>query len=147
MEIGNWFLWAVILFAQNVSFTYVSRARNSASLKRHLIAAQFSNGIWFTSQLFLFGTFLSLMSGKFGLLRAIMTGVFYAVFTTAGSLTAHWWSMKSEKGKSAVGASSKYAQIPIAEWEEIKKFVEGVREDARIRREGFGTAPRISPNK
>ena len=41
-----WLLWAVNLLAQNFCFTFVSRARNSGSLKRHVVAAIASNGVW-----------------------------------------------------------------------------------------------------
>ena len=41
-------------------------------------------------------------------------------FTLLGSLVAHYWSLKNEKGKAAVGANKKYAQIPVEEWEQVK---------------------------
>lgn len=44
----------------------------------------------------------------------------YTVFTVSGSITAHWWALRSEIGKSTVGASHRYAQIPVAEWEKIR---------------------------
>ncbi len=37
----------VLAFAQNVSFTIVSRSRNRSSFRYHMIASVFSNGIWF----------------------------------------------------------------------------------------------------
>jgi uncharacterized membrane protein YfcA len=36
-----------LAFLQNVSFSIVSRSRNRNNLKYHLIAATFSNTIWF----------------------------------------------------------------------------------------------------
>jgi len=36
-----------LAFAQNVSFSIVSRSRNRNSLKYHIVAATFSNTIWF----------------------------------------------------------------------------------------------------
>jgi len=36
-----------LAFAQNVSFSIVSRSRNRDSTAYHLIAAVFSNGVWF----------------------------------------------------------------------------------------------------
>jgi hypothetical protein len=47
---NTWIIWAGVLLAQNFSFTFVSRARNSGSLKRHVIAALASNGVWFWGQ-------------------------------------------------------------------------------------------------
>jgi len=41
-------LWIFCLaFVQNISFTIVSRSRNRDNKKFHIIAAIFSNGIWF----------------------------------------------------------------------------------------------------
>jgi len=37
----------VLAFVQNISFSIVSRSRNRDNLKFHLIAAFFSNSIWF----------------------------------------------------------------------------------------------------
>lgn len=37
----------VLAYIQNVSFSIVSRSRNRNSLKFHLVAAFFSNSIWF----------------------------------------------------------------------------------------------------
>lgn len=39
--------WMLTLVVQNMSFTWVSRARNSGSDLYHGIAAVFSNGVWF----------------------------------------------------------------------------------------------------
>lgn len=36
-----------LAFVQNVSFSIVSRSRNRDNMTYHLIAAVFSNGIWF----------------------------------------------------------------------------------------------------
>jgi len=37
----------ILAFIQNVSFSVVSRSRNRNNVKYHIIAASFSNGIWF----------------------------------------------------------------------------------------------------
>ena len=117
----SWAAWAAVLFFQNVSFTYVSRARSSASLSRHFKASIFSNGIWIFSQILMLGPMFDYLTGKHGLLPQIGTGLLYTVCTVSGSLSAHVWAMKTEKGKNAVGASRLYAQVPIAEWEFVKK--------------------------
>lgn len=123
MALHEWIMWAFILIAQNFAFTFVSRARNSGSVIRHMVASVFSNGIWFVSQLIIFTAMFQMMIGKYGLKMQIFTAVFYTAFTMLGSLAAHVFSLRNEKGKAAVGANKKYAQIPVSEWEEVKKLV------------------------
>jgi hypothetical protein len=123
-----WSFWAVVLFAQNFSFTFVSRARNSGSLARHIKASFFSNGIWFVSQIFAVSAFMSILSGKFGYRMAVFAGVFYTTFTIFGSVAAHYFALKNESGKGAVGANNKYAQITVAEWEKVRAWM--YRQDA-----------------
>jgi hypothetical protein len=117
----SWFIWAVILAAQNFSGTFVSRARNSGSLGRHAVASIFSNGVWFLSQTILLGTMLDRMTGKLGLWAAVQTAVFYTAFTMLGSLLAHFHALRSERGKSAVGASKNYVQITPGEWAVVRE--------------------------
>lgn len=76
----------LLAFAQNVSFTLVSRSRNRSNFKYHMIASVFSNGIWFL-------TFRQLILAE-------MTWVLflpYTVGTVAGSLTGAKVSMWIEK--------------------------------------------------
>lgn len=121
--ITNYIIWGFILLCQNFSFTLVSRARNSASLARHVYASLLSNGIWFASMMFMVGPFLDMMQGKHGIMVQVGTGLFYTVLTVAGSVLAHKWSMATEKGKSAVGASVKYKQLTNEEWENLERAV------------------------
>lgn len=116
----SWLYWAPVLVAQNFAFTFVSRARNSGSVKRHMWAGVASNGVWFLSQIIIFSKMFKMMTGQYGIPVAIGTGLYYMFFTLVGSLAAHYWSLKNEKGKAAVGASAKYAQIPIEEWNAVK---------------------------
>jgi hypothetical protein len=116
----TWLYWAPVLIAQNFAFTFVSRARNSGSLKRHMIAGMASNGVWFFSQVIIFTKMFKMMTGQYGWLAALGTAIYYTAFTLAGSLIAHYWSLSNEKGKSVVGANAKYAQIPVEEWNQIK---------------------------
>lgn len=103
MTITVMFIWAIFLVAQNFSFTFVSRARNSASLSRHLIAALLSNGIWFVGQILTIKTITD--SLKFNNLESfILPALVYTISTCAGSLLAHWWCLKTEKGNARVGA-------------------------------------------
>jgi hypothetical protein len=100
----SWLLWGVVLLAQNASFTLVSRARNSASLAYHAIAAVFSNGVWFLA--------LAIGVDKIAAAREasstrlfLATLAFYTAFTVVGSVSAHHLLMKYvEKGKRKVGA-------------------------------------------
>lgn len=123
MHETSWLLWAVVLFFQNISFTYVSRARNSGSLLRHVKAALFSNGIWIFSNMIMLGPLFAYLTGAHGLAAQAATGALYTVSTVSGGIFAHFWALKTEKGKSAVGASKLYAQITIAEHEQLKALL------------------------
>jgi hypothetical protein len=101
----DWLIWAVILLAQNYTFTFVSRARNSGSLKRHVIASVLSNGVWFAGQGLTFTKLYKIMTGAYGVAAAIYTGLFYTAFTVAGSVLAHYISLRTEEGMGAVGAN------------------------------------------
>lgn len=114
-----WFIWAANLVAQNFMFTIVSRARNSGSLRRHVVAAIGSNGVWILQMQILMGPMLEYLNGKHGSLAQIAVGAYYTAFTVAGSVAAHYWALRTEKGKSAVGANAKYVQITRAEWESV----------------------------
>jgi hypothetical protein len=97
----KWLGWALLLVLQNAAFTWVSRARNSGSLWYHGIAAIFSNGIWFASQLILIVSVKDLR----GIGPAASVAALYVVSTATGSVLMHWFSMKYlEKGKRAVGS-------------------------------------------
>lgn len=97
----NLIFWSLLLIVQNAAFTWVSRARNSGSLKYHAIAAVFSNGIWFASQFILISMVVDptmTWHEKIGL------GSIYIASTVVGSLLMHWVSMKYlETGKRKVG--------------------------------------------
>lgn len=118
-----WLLWAFLLIAQNFAFTFVSRARNSGSIGRHAFASVFSNGIWFASQMVIFQKMFSLMTGNGGWKLGVFTAAFYTIFTMTGSLLAHYHALRSEKGKSAVGANKKYAQITLEDWNLVFRWV------------------------
>jgi hypothetical protein len=118
-----WAAWAVILLSQNAAFTFVSRARNSGSLPRHVFAALLSNGVWFVSQGIIFTKLYKIMTGEYGWQMAVFTGLFYTTFTIVGSVAAHYIALRTEKGKSAVGASSKYAQISKEEWQTVQRYI------------------------
>lgn len=76
----------LLAFAQNISFSIVSRSRNRNSMTYHLIAAIFSNGVWFL-------TFRSLVTQNMNFALFIP----YTIGTVSGSLTGQKISMKIEK--------------------------------------------------
>lgn len=115
--------WGIFLLAQNWAFTYVSRARNSADRKRHIKAAICSNGIWFIGQLFAFTAIYRIITGAMGFWWAIAAAVYYTFFTVLGADFALWYALKTEKGKAAVGASARYAQIPVEDWERVRALL------------------------
>ena len=117
-----WIIWALNLLAQNFAFTFVSRARNSGSLKRHVVAALCSNAIWMLQFQILVGPMMDFLNGKHGPLAQVAVGAFYTVFTVTGSVLAHYWALKTEKGKNAVGASSRRAEITPEEWDRVKRL-------------------------
>jgi hypothetical protein len=69
------------------------------------------------------GPMLTYLTGKHGLELQIVTGSVYTAACVSGSLFAHWLAMKTEKGKSAVGANKLYAQVPVAEWSAVKEML------------------------
>ena len=82
----------ILAFVQNVSFSVVSRSRNRDNLRYHMVAAVFSNGIWFL-------TFRQLILADMNLLLFLP----YTIGTVAGSLTGVKVSMFIER---ILGAAS-----------------------------------------
>jgi len=121
MSLLMWIGWGLLCIAQNFAFTFVSRARNSGSLRKHLVAGLFSNGIWFVGQLFAVGAFLGILSGHFGWPLAVFAGLYYTVFTLTGSLAAHQYALRTEKGKDRVGAHKDVATFTTAEGDLIRQ--------------------------
>jgi len=92
------------LLTQNLSFTLVSRARNSGSYAWHAVAAVGSNGVWILSQFFLIESIVSAMKAA-TLWPAVGLGAFYTTFTVLGSLLGHYVAIRYiEKGRRKVGA-------------------------------------------
>ncbi len=121
MESYIWIAWAFILVAQTFCTTMASRARNSGSLRRHMVAACMSNAVWFLSNGIIVTRLYKILTGEYGWKMAVFTGVYYVTFTLIGAVTAHHICLRTEQGKSAVGANDRYAQITVAEWEEMKR--------------------------
>lgn len=85
-------LLMLLAFVQNVSFSIVSRSRNRNNMTYHLIAAIFSNGVWFL-------TFRHLVTANMDLALFVP----YTIGTVSGSLVGQRISMFIEK---LLGASS-----------------------------------------
>lgn len=94
--------WFLLLVVQTAAFTWVSRARNSASYGYHAIASVISNGVWFVSQFLLIG-----MVAKPGMPTSEIVTMFavYVVGSTTGALLMHYAAINwLERGKRKVGA-------------------------------------------
>ena len=90
-----------LAFIQNVSFSIVSRSRNRDNIKYHIIAATFSNTIWFI-------TFRQLVKAEMDLLLFVP----YVIGTVAGSCLGVKLSMFIER---LLGASAEsHLRKPIA---------------------------------
>lgn len=97
--------WSLLLIVQNAAFTVVSRARNSGSLGYHAVAAVFSNGVWYVSQVILISFVMISVKDIKHWRDAIVPGLVYIASTVTGSVFMHWFSMKYlEKGKRKVGS-------------------------------------------
>lgn len=64
-----------LAFAQNVSFSIVSRSRNRNNITYHMVAAIFSNGVWFL-------TFRQLVLSEMNLILFVP----YTIGTVVGSI-------------------------------------------------------------
>lgn len=108
MTTDLWIAWAVVLLIQNMSFTAVSRARNSGSLLYHGIASFFSNGVWFVQMFWVFSIMdvvKETWQQEGGLAFGAFAALFYTLFTMIGSLTTHWFLRRHvERGNRKVGA-------------------------------------------
>lgn len=97
--------WFFLLVVQNMSFTWVSRARNSGSYSYHAIAAVFSNGIWFASQFILIENFVEILRES-DWRRGIGLGLVYIAGTVVGSVLMQWLAINYlEKGRRKVGSA------------------------------------------
>jgi len=86
MSIFNLVYILFLAYVQNISFTLVSRSRNRDNKAYHVIAAIFSNTIWFL-------TFRELVLAD----MTFMFFVPYVIGTVAGSVTGMSVSAKIEK--------------------------------------------------
>ena len=84
------------------------------------------------------GPMFDYLTGKHGHILQAISAAVYTAACVSGSIFAHYWALKTEKGKDAVGFNKKYAQIPIEEWEELQQrvtayIVDAARKDEQIK--------------
>lgn len=100
------FLLFVLAMVQNASFTWVSRTRNSANIEMHAVASVCSNTLWFAITVFIWSKlWAGLTAGDW--VSIAITGFVYVLGTTLGAVTMMWILLRTEKGKSRVGAPFK----------------------------------------
>jgi hypothetical protein len=102
----------VLAYVQNVSFSVVSRSRNRNNMKYHLIAAFFSNSIWFL-------TFRQLVKADMTLTLFLP----YCAGTMLGSLSGVWVSMRVERLLGA-GADTHLKKTSSVTEERVLEIVE-----------------------
>lgn len=93
----TWFLWALLLLAQQTTSTWSSRAKAQQSSRKVAWAGVFSHGVWICSQFMIVGTVASALEAR-SIGRAVFTVVFYTFFCTAGNALAHWYLVRRERG-------------------------------------------------
>ncbi len=87
MSVLSIFWMMMLAFAANTSYSIISRARNRNSMKYHLVAACYSNAVWFATM-------------KFLIVTQSMTWLLfipYTIGTVSGSLSGQAISMWIEK--------------------------------------------------
>lgn len=102
-------------YLQNVSFSIVSRSRNRNNIKFHLLAAFFSNSIWFL-------TFRELVLRDMNL----MLFPWYCAGTMLGSVTGVKVSMLIEKWLGAMSDDHIKQKVDIQKLEERVEIIEGL---------------------
>ena len=94
---------ACVAFVQNMAFTWVSRSRNGGDVGYHRFASWASNGVWFVTQILLYGAvWSSLTTGQWW--KIALTGLVYVAATTEGSCLMMSLLLRRETGKRQVGA-------------------------------------------
>lgn len=102
MDIGDWVLWAFLLFGQQFTFLFSGRAKNSGSLWYSALAGVGSHGTWFFAQVFFISVIVNLKGAPFATL--IPAWLFYTAFTILGTVSAQAAALKWERGRMKVGA-------------------------------------------
>jgi len=115
---------AACCYVQNAAFTWSSRSRNSNDANYHRYAAWCSNGIYYLTNS-LITVYIIKHSQWYALL---LQGAIYTVCASEGSVLMMKKLMQREKDKRAVGANDKYAQIPVADWADMRQRVQAIED-------------------
>lgn len=108
----------LLLIFQNASFTIVSRARQSANLKLHALAAMGSNGFF----IFIITTYAAHYDN-------LPLKFWYIVCTVIGSVHAHYISLHKIEQSKAFKKDSLITRAELAKLEERLKALEGQRDE------------------
>ncbi len=94
---------ALVVFVQNMAFTWSSRSRASGDPDYHRWASIASNGIWFVCQIFILqNVWSSITTGDW--VQVAIAGIVYTYATSEGSVLMMKLLLKHEKGTRRVGA-------------------------------------------
>ena len=103
MDTRDWLIWACILYLQQSTFLFSSRAKNSGSLRYSALAGIGSHGSWFFANLYFVRTIFQFKDAPFT--TQLLVCLFYMTFTIAGTVSAQWVALKwGERGSMRVGA-------------------------------------------
>ena len=103
MDLNQWCVWALLLFSQQFTFLFSSRAKNSGSIKYSALAGIGSHGTWFFAQVYFVTSILRYANAP--LTEQLGVALFYMTFTILGTISAQIIALKwAERGKMKVGA-------------------------------------------
>lgn len=97
-----WFIWAGILLAQQSTFLFSSRAKNSGSLRYSFIAGLGSHSTWYWAQMIFVLAIVELREAS--IFWKLGGWGFYVLFCNLGTVAAQHFAKRWEKGASRVGA-------------------------------------------
>lgn len=115
-------IWAAILVVQNMSFTAVSRARNSGNDWYHAAWSVMSNGVWFAAFIFTFDYLTQIQQTKSVLLVALVGGVYVAATVFGSVFGGRLVKKYFERGDRRVGHYNDNEVWKIATTEAIEKI-------------------------
>jgi hypothetical protein len=103
MSVAEWAIWGAMLFAQQFTFLFSTRAKSSGSIRYSALAGIGSHGTWFFAQVLFVRTVLDYADASF--VAQLGVALFYMAFTIMGTVSAQWIALKwAERGKMRVGA-------------------------------------------
>lgn len=117
-------IWAAILVVQNMSFTAVSRARNSGNDWYHAGWSVMSNGVWFVAFIFTFDYLTQIQQTKSVLLIALVGGVYIAATVFGSVFGGRFVKKYFERGDRRVGHYNDNEAWKIATTEALQKVAQ-----------------------